>query len=134
MFRKMNRYRLGVLLGFLGGGISFLYAVAAFVYSIITPALDGTRISYFVGLFICALVNVGTIMAYKGHKKGGAALMILFSLTGFVVFGGFIMVLLGLGTQLIYPSVSGWVLLSSIGGLIILSASSVSKKVNVIED
>jgi len=126
----MNRDKVDIVLGFLGGVISLLYIVTAFVYTLATmDQISMWMIFYFPGLGVCILVILGATIALKGHKRIGTVLLVIPSAIGFIVFGGWLWVLVNplmpFKIPLIqFTSVSGWIVLSLVGGYLLLSTTS----------
>jgi len=124
----MDRDTAGILLGYLGGVISLLYVIMALIYIIVTSNPIVWITYYSPGLGTCILVILGTAIAHKRHKRIGAVLLTVSSAIGFTVFGGWLWALMGplspFNISLVqFTSVSGWIVLSLVGGLLLLSAN-----------
>lgn len=125
----MDYRDVGIFLGFAGALISISHMIVALVLNIIVARpIISLLIQFSPGLAMCILVVLATMMALKEKYRIGGALMTAFSAVSWIVFGGWFWILIlpifpSGGLLLQYASTVDWIMLSAIGGLLLLSHS-----------
>jgi hypothetical protein len=122
--KSMFKLGAGVVLGVVGGVFCVLITVMS-IHKLCTCLWDYIGLSLAVGIGVCAIV--GGILAYKSYLTVGGYLMFLTSLIWVLSWPLMIVLPTGIGKIhvilfMLAISPSLWPILSSIGGILILSA------------
>lgn len=126
-----NLENAGIILGFLGSVTAILQSSIVVAYSV---AIDKFGRYGIVGLGISILTFAGALIVYKGYRPFGAMIMFFSSLIGQLIGGaiGFILATLTSPLRTVYNMdflVSGWIVFSLIGSILILFALGRSKRI-----